>query len=247
MAGKKMDLGPTGGTVAGNLTRLREDAGLTYTEVSRLLAEVGRDVSPLGVRRIEDGTRRVDVDDLMALSVALNVNPNALLLPNYAGDTEAGHEVTGMPIETTGTDLWAWADGWQALPIHRADAPETDPQATGMELGRQMYARRSALEGRGFVDRVRPSGESSTARTFLAAVSKAVEDVRPGRWVSLWFHSNEEGPKASRVTAYPEGGWSDISKYFDRIKAELAGIVDSELARPFIKDISVDRESNGND
>jgi transcriptional regulator with XRE-family HTH domain len=256
MAGKKMDLGPTGGTVAGNLTRLREGAGLTYTEVSRLLTEVGRDVSPLGVRRIEDGTRRVDVDDLMALSVALNVNPNALLLPHYSGDVEIGHELTAVPDTVTGEGAWAWADGWQALPHSRADAPEVDESLTGMAKGRALAAKHSAEDGRGFLERVRPDGEDAGARQFLATVSETVGELESSDWLSLWFHSDNperfdgkrNGPIGARVAAYPEGGWSDVSKYFERIKAELAGIIGSDTARPFLDEVLRNRKvPNGDD
>ena len=65
---KKIDFGPTGVTVAENIRRLREDRNLGHTDLSRLLADHGRDIAPLGLRRIEEKTRRVDVDDLMALA-----------------------------------------------------------------------------------------------------------------------------------------------------------------------------------
>lgn len=61
---------------------------------------------------IENGGRRVNVDDLMALAIALGANPNALLFPLEAGTT---------PIEITGADdlefnrLWRWAEGTQPL------------------------------------------------------------------------------------------------------------------------------------
>jgi hypothetical protein len=79
MAGKKSDLGPTGIDLSHTVRRLRGE--LTYNELSRRLTDIGRDIPPLGLRRIEAGTRRVDVDDLMALAVVLGVSPIALLTP----------------------------------------------------------------------------------------------------------------------------------------------------------------------
>jgi transcriptional regulator with XRE-family HTH domain len=78
---KKIDLGPTGTTVADNIRQIRETRHLGYTELSRLLADHGRDIAPLGLRRIEARERRVDVDDLMALAVVFGVSPVALLAP----------------------------------------------------------------------------------------------------------------------------------------------------------------------
>jgi hypothetical protein len=45
------------------------------------MAAAGRPILPSGLSKIEQGQRAVDVDDLVALAIALQVNPNALLLP----------------------------------------------------------------------------------------------------------------------------------------------------------------------
>jgi transcriptional regulator with XRE-family HTH domain len=81
VAGKKSDLGPIGINVTHTVRRFREARRLGYAELSRKLADMGRDIPPLGLRRIESGERRVDADDLVALAVALDVSPLALLLP----------------------------------------------------------------------------------------------------------------------------------------------------------------------
>jgi hypothetical protein len=79
MAMKKIDLGKYGLNVAGNVRRLRGDTG--YAELSRRLDDIGRPIPPLGLRHLEAGNRRVDVDDLIALGIALDVAPITLLLP----------------------------------------------------------------------------------------------------------------------------------------------------------------------
>jgi hypothetical protein len=79
---KKIDVGLTGMTVADNIRRTREAQRLGFTEISQRLSSLGRPIAPLGLRRIESGERRIDVDDLLALAVALGgVSPVALLAP----------------------------------------------------------------------------------------------------------------------------------------------------------------------
>jgi hypothetical protein len=104
MAGRKADLGLTGIDLSHTVRRLRGD--LTYNELSRRLAAIGRPIPALGVRRIEAGTRRVDVDDLMALAVVLGVSPITLLAPPSRSERET--------IEATATGkhpadmFWSW-------------------------------------------------------------------------------------------------------------------------------------------
>jgi transcriptional regulator with XRE-family HTH domain len=109
MAGKKSDLGPTGVNVTHAVRRLREARHLTYAELSRQLADMGREIPPLGLRRIESGERRVDADDLVALAAALNVSPITLLMPETAKRDEVV-EVTARKPDTAGA-VWDWLRG----------------------------------------------------------------------------------------------------------------------------------------
>jgi hypothetical protein len=90
---KKIDLGVFGLAVATNVRRFRGDT--SYAELSRRLEEVGRPIPPLGLRHLEAGNRRVDVDDLFALGMALDVAPLALLLPEPGGRYTA-HEASAI-------------------------------------------------------------------------------------------------------------------------------------------------------
>lgn len=67
--------------VAWRLRQLREERRLPYTELAERLAKIGQPIPVLGLRRIERGERRVDVDELAALALALNVPPLLLLFP----------------------------------------------------------------------------------------------------------------------------------------------------------------------
>jgi transcriptional regulator with XRE-family HTH domain len=109
MAGKKSDLGPIGVNVANTVQQFRDERKLSYAELSRRLAGMGREIPPLGLRRIESGTRRVDVDDLIVLALALGVSPLALLLPTE--DSRLVPEGDQHPVDR----IWRWASGSQSL------------------------------------------------------------------------------------------------------------------------------------
>lgn len=81
MVDDKDSSGPISEQVARAVKRLREEQRLPYTELSERLAKMGRPIPVLGLRRIERGERRVDVDDLMALARVLGVPPLMLLMP----------------------------------------------------------------------------------------------------------------------------------------------------------------------
>lgn len=128
MAGRENPQGPTAQTVRANIAEFREAAELTYAEMSRRLDEAGRPIPPLGLRRIEAGERRVDVDDLTAIAVVLDVSPMRLLLPGVQSAAIDG-EATGTGIHST-HDLWVWALGYKRLGVPL--------------VGSRDYARRSA-------------------------------------------------------------------------------------------------------
>ncbi|GAA12583.1 hypothetical protein GOALK_056_00160 [Gordonia alkanivorans NBRC 16433] len=86
--------------------------------------------------QIENGARRVDVDDLMSLAVALNVSPIVLLTDR----TKSGSETvtaTGLG-DVEARDLWDWLRA-ERFPITKrlAESPVADPDADlGWILGR---------------------------------------------------------------------------------------------------------------
>lgn len=105
MTGKTSDFGPTGITVTHRVAQLRGD--MSYAELSRRLEKLGRPIPPLGLRRIEGGARRVDVDDLMALAAALGVSPVTLLMPDAANRDDMV-EATAVG-ELRAENLFYWA------------------------------------------------------------------------------------------------------------------------------------------
>lgn len=100
--------GPSSDRVAANVRELRTERRMTLDELAGRLKELGRPILKSGLSKLETGERRVDVDDLMALAMALEVTPNRLLL---------GGEADAAPIQLTedyGTNraqAWAWSCG----------------------------------------------------------------------------------------------------------------------------------------
>lgn len=80
-AAKRIEPGPAAQRIVANLIRIRRERNLTFTEISAALEEVGRPIPILGLRRIEAGERRIDVDDIEALAHVLGVVPLALIYP----------------------------------------------------------------------------------------------------------------------------------------------------------------------
>ncbi|MEU7628665.1 helix-turn-helix transcriptional regulator [Nocardia sp. NPDC049220] len=110
VAEKKNPLGEPGETVKHNVKRLRESVGLSYAELARKLDSLGRPIPVLGLSRIEKGERRVDADDLVALAIALDASPIALLMPETVEESEPA-SLMGKPI--TAREMWNWLRGDQ--------------------------------------------------------------------------------------------------------------------------------------
>ncbi len=112
---RSRDAGPSARRVRINLAQLRERRGVSLRALSKRLEQLGHPLMASGLSKIETGDRRADVDDLLALAIALDVSPNGLLLPGTAHDQKV--ELT-PEAETTELMAWRWATGEAAL---RAD------------------------------------------------------------------------------------------------------------------------------
>jgi transcriptional regulator with XRE-family HTH domain len=178
--------------VARNVAELRAERGLSVRQLAARLGEVvGHSLAPSAVSKIENGERRVDADDLVALAVALGVTPNRLLLDRKASDR---HPVQLTPrLAFSQNDAWWWATGERQLPRRQPHSLEYyeaevdfirtnrphDPigdQTTGevMELSRAGH-----LKGlwKGYVD-ARDAGLSHpTARNFIDMVESVYRVV----------------------------------------------------------------------
>jgi transcriptional regulator with XRE-family HTH domain len=121
MVGREPDFGETAGAVARNLTRLRADQNLTYTQLSdRLKEQCNWSINAVGIRRIEELQRRVTVDDLVALALALGVSPITLLMPDTKSEDQLV-KITGSKGRVPATTLWDWLQAEEPL---RSERPE---------------------------------------------------------------------------------------------------------------------------
>jgi transcriptional regulator with XRE-family HTH domain len=86
-------IGPTGERVARRIAELRRLRGLTLAQVETELRAIGRPIPLTALSKIENGLRRVDTDDLVALAAVFDVTPTAILLD----DDETGGDAQTMP------------------------------------------------------------------------------------------------------------------------------------------------------
>ena len=133
--------GPSGNHVASNVRRLRTTLGWSTYEVSAMLKDAGRPIAASSITNIEAGRRHVDVDDLVALAVVLDVNPSALLFP--LDDTTI--ELTGGGTVAAAT-VWEWADGERPLRLAEDPAEQTEQWARFLRLARPASRRRAGMD-----------------------------------------------------------------------------------------------------
>lgn len=126
----------TGDIVRLNIRRYRKSNGRTLEDLESALKLVGHPLSKLALGRIENGNRRVDVDDLTALAAVLGVNPNALILPPVRSSIWVS-KLTGTGIRST-AGLWDWADGGRAL-WPNSDAAESPEEREALHEEQDRY------------------------------------------------------------------------------------------------------------
>lgn len=139
------ELGPTGEHVAENLQRLRQARGYTMQQLRQRMQDLGRPLPATGVIKTEQKDRRVDVDDLVALALALNVSPLALLLPPLWSDEQVA--ITAE-VSLRARTAWLWGEGrapandWATgATVAVADDDEAEDKAE-----REFFEQREAYE-----------------------------------------------------------------------------------------------------
>lgn len=76
---KHMPIGEMSRIVAANILAHRKSRGWPVRLLSEKLAEEGRPLMESGITKIELGSRRVDVDDLVAFAKAFGIEPASML------------------------------------------------------------------------------------------------------------------------------------------------------------------------
>ncbi|QNJ90995.1 helix-turn-helix transcriptional regulator [Mycolicibacterium fluoranthenivorans] len=110
MASKRIEIGWAGETVLHNLPRFRALRRMTLMDLAERLDELGRPMSVPTLSAVENGKRRIDVDDLVHLALALDVSPAALLMPPANGlDDSIGNPPSASDYpEVRAADWWQW-------------------------------------------------------------------------------------------------------------------------------------------
>lgn len=110
------EIGPVGQRVGENLRALRDAQGMKTAGLAAAVTELGVPMTASTVTKIEIQSRRVNVDELVALALALDVSPVTLLLPRQAPDTDPSDpqservgitDRVSVPWETA----WRWMHG----------------------------------------------------------------------------------------------------------------------------------------
>ena len=126
MGAIKKEPGAASARVAANLRRIRMTRGMSTYALSARLAGIGSPIRPNGITYIETGARRVDVDDLLALAVALGCSPNRLLLP---ADPGGDCDLVTPETRTATASAWAWATGEHPLILATGTGPPSGVDA----------------------------------------------------------------------------------------------------------------------
>lgn len=101
--------GNTNQQVAANLRKARQSIGVDLRELSARIKATGRMISPSALSKIENGDRRVDVDDLTVFAYALETTPAALLAPTKDAPAPAP---AGVPDgQFTPEEIECWIQG----------------------------------------------------------------------------------------------------------------------------------------
>lgn len=102
------------GRIGDQVLRAREARGLSQRGLERVLADIGYRLGNVAISRIETGSRRANVDDVIALALALDVTPVDLLLP-------LGRAAT-VPLPTGERATWDVLRWFVGLgPLHSGD------------------------------------------------------------------------------------------------------------------------------
>lgn len=123
MGTNAVNKGPVAEAVAANVRAVREARGLSQQQLAGGVAELGRPMQATTIAKIEGGDRRVDVDDLVALALALNVSPARLLV----GDQPQDEEVRlAADVSVPAWRAWHWAVADHSLYLPTDDLSDAD-------------------------------------------------------------------------------------------------------------------------
>lgn len=133
MTSRTVALGPFGEIVRENLAARRAELDLTALEVANRTSDAPRPLGRSAVSEAERGARRIDVDDLVVLAIALETSPTELLTPPFPGvAVELGqNDLTILPGQVK---QWLTHGGDVQAVSYATDGPEAELAKVNSEL-----------------------------------------------------------------------------------------------------------------
>lgn len=158
-------------TLGVRVREVREDRGYSLRQLADRVAELGHTFDASALMRLERGDRRASVDDLIALSLALDVSPDSLLVP--IDDELTMVDVPGLGPRTA-SDVRDWLTG--RLLMYRQGRSDDENRAAS----RRWFAQRPLYEQRAL--------EHDGVRTLMVATHLLVKGVGRSRPMSDSLH-----------------------------------------------------------
>lgn len=143
VAERSIPEGPAGAVLRANLRRIRLGQGLSYAALSERMRMSGRALPPLSLSRIETGRRRVDLDDVMALAVALGVTVVDLVVPGSLEPEAPWWATPAVSVPAGAAREWIGGRRLLQPPVTAAELAQVIrwmPQQRARELARQWSA-----------------------------------------------------------------------------------------------------------
>lgn len=145
-------------TVAARVAEVRNRRGYKLRELSRRLADLGYSMDPSALMRLERGERKVTLDDVMALALALDVSPDALAIPlddgrqvavtknvvhpaHFVRDWFTGTSLFSLPGEDEDAMLRRFEDWQSERPLTERWARKNHPSLFTLLDGAEAYIR----------------------------------------------------------------------------------------------------------
>jgi len=137
-----------GEVLARRLEQVRKARGLTQRDVTERLADLGVSMHQTAIAKIENGDRKVTIEDALLLAFALDVAPVNLFLPLADNIPMALGNVTVQSGE-----MRAWARGFAPLPGQDSRTYLTQvPDGEWAPLEKEARRAASAEDFRSFAD-----------------------------------------------------------------------------------------------
>ncbi|MFD5732318.1 helix-turn-helix domain-containing protein [Streptomyces sioyaensis] len=104
MPPRSLEIGPAGKATARLIVRARTARGYSQRQLAARVSALGRPMTATALSRIERTVRRCDIDDFVAIAIALGAAPHTLLAssPRDRGHAERAQHSRRSPVGQTG-------------------------------------------------------------------------------------------------------------------------------------------------